>query len=132
MILFRGELTSSRVNKRWMIVGQKRGPISNNVPRKTRECLLKFHGVLSAGPSSSNEYMLYPRPTERRQQKGGQIIVEQWPARLLPRSPFTLCKRTPEALRILNTRRPTLVPSLVFALETGVASRPSAQEFYQG
>lgn len=58
----------------------------------------------------------------RRQQKGGQIIVEQWPAWLLPRSPFTLCKRTPEALRILNTRR---IP--LFSL----SKRPTARQFYR-
>lgn len=53
--------------------------------------------------------------------------MEQWPARLLPRSPFTLCKRTPEALRILNTRRPTSVR--LFSLSKR-GWRPSAQEFY--
>lgn len=61
----------------------------------------------------------------RRQQKGGQIIVEQWPAWLLPRSPFTLCKRTPEALRILNTRR---IPLFSLSKRRG---RPTARQFYR-
>lgn len=59
------------------------------------------------------------RSVQRRQEKGGQIIVEQWPAWLLPRSPFTLCKRTPEALRI--SKHETY--PLVLALETTRATK---------
>lgn len=83
--------------------------------------MLKFPGC--RGGSNFDTTTVVSQANREKTTKGWANNRGTMAGPLLPRSPFTLCKRTPEALRILNTRRAT--PVRLFSLSK--RGRPPVQ-----